>query len=395
MYTIGLLGLFGCLPKYLGNQCLNDGKCEAFTVTGETAASESPFEISRDDIAIETRVTNFQLTERALLAQTEVRETCRALHLATKTYALTQEKWFHKPFKSYVLEEPIFVNGQYEPCSEWKVDDNINLAAKFKNVEGAPLAYPLQRTQTHIQFSFATLGLGMLLNPNSPQITVQVLNTPKKEVLNLTLPERNGDWVCETIPTIDRIVSKGSYDTWKILFNVGSGVVPMDYIHETEPRFLFHKSAIDGCDASKKSYLQGIIRASASENPESYGHLNYLYSELFGKSLTGIKRKRSRTTSTTKRTTAVQKRSGSVVGTYQCKHNGQMAYMRIYRNGVFSLKLELEAGSAQGICKESACTIEAINNNAVAFTGSVNSFAVKRTGNALIVNNTVRCEKKS
>ena len=109
-----------------------------FMVTGESPASESPFEISRDDIAIETRITNFQLTDRALLAETEVRETCRALHLATKTYALTQEKWYHKPFKSYTLEEPIFVNGQYEPCSNWKVDQTIDVALKYKNVDGAP-----------------------------------------------------------------------------------------------------------------------------------------------------------------------------------------------------------------------------------------------------------------
>jgi len=395
VYTIGLLSLLGCLPKYLGNQCLDKGQCESFKVTGESAASESPFEISRDDIAVETRVTNFQLTDRALLAQTEVRETCRALHLATKTYALTQEKWYHKPFKNYVLEEPVFVNGQYEPCSEWKVDSNIDLAAKFRDVEGAPLSHPIQRTQTNVQFSFSILGLGMLLNPTAPQINVQVLNTPKKDTLNLTLPERNGDWVCETIPTIDRIVSKGSYDTWKILFNVGNGVVPMDYIHEKEPRLLFHKSAINGCKTSEKAYLQGIIRASATENPESYGHLNYLHTELFGKKLTGVKRSRARTGSTAKKRSSNKQRSGSIVGTYQCKHKGQMAYMRIYRNGVFSLKLELEAGSAQGICKESSCTIEAINSNAVAFTDSVNSFAVKRTGNALFINNTVRCEKKS
>ena len=395
MYTIGLLGLFGCLPKYLGNQCLDKGKCASFKVTGESAASESPFEISRDDIALETRVTNFQLTDRALLAQTEVRETCRALHLATKTYALTQEKWYHKPFKGYVLEEPIFVNGQYEPCSEWKVDSNINIGAKFKTVDGAPLVHPLQRTQTHIQFGFSTLGLGMLLDPKTPQLTVQVLDTTKKETLNLTLPERNGDWVCETLPTIDRIVSKGGYETWKILFNVGDGVVPMDYIHETEPRLLLHKSAIAECSASERAYLQGIIRASANENPQSYGHLNYLYTELFGKKLTGVQRSRVRTGSSAKSSSSNKQRRGSIVGTYQCKHKGQMAYLRIYRNGVFSLKLELEAGSAQGICKENGCTIEAINSNAVAFTDSVNSFAVKRTGNALMINNTVRCEKKS
>ena len=215
----------------------------------------------------------------------------------------------------------------------------------------------------------------------------------QKELLTITLPERNGDWVCEVIPTIDRIVSKGTYDTWKINVNIGDSVVPLDYIHDSEPRLLFHKSAINECSASERAYLQGIIRASANENPKACYHLNYLYSELFGKKLTGVKRSRSQSGGTAKTTTT--RRSGSIVGTYQCKHNGQMAYMRIYRNGVFSLKLELEAGSAQGLCKDSACTIESINSNAVAFTNSVNSFAVKRSGNALVINGNVRCDKKS
>ena len=201
----------------------------------------------------------------------------------------------------------------------------------------------------------------------------------QKELLNITLPERNGDWVCEVLPTIDRIVSKGTFDTWKININIGDSIVPIDYIHDSEPRLLFHKSAIDGCTSSERAYLQGIIRASANENPKSYYHLNYLYTELFGKRLTGVKRTSNQSSGSVK--IKSPKRSGSIVGTYQCKHNGQMAYMRICETGVFSLKLELEAGSAQGLCKNSSCTIESINSNAVAFTNSVNSFAVKRTGN--------------
>ena len=94
---------------------------------------------------------------------------------------------------------------------------------------------------------------------------------------------------------------------------------------------------------SEKAYLQGIIRASANENPKSYGHLNYLYTELFGKKLTGVNAGR-RASGTTAKTTSPSRQSGSIVGTYQCKHKGQMAYMRIYRNGVFSLKLELRRG---------------------------------------------------
>ena len=390
MYTFGLLSLFACFPKYLGNQCLDNGKCEQFKVTGETAASEAPFEISRDDIKGETRVTNFQLTERALQAQTETRENCRALHLATRTYALTQEKWFHKPFKSYTLEEQLFINGQYEPCSDWNIDENVALSIVHKDKDGKQLLHPLSRGQSHLQLPFTTLGLGMLSDPAAPSVTVQVSN-PSKDNIDVLLPERNGDWICETIPTIDRIVAKGDFNTWQILFNVGEDIAALQYIHETEPRLLFQKTAINGCTAEKQRYLQGIIRAAASANPESYGHLNYLYSELFGKRLTGVKR--SRTASSGKQTSS--KRSGSIVGTYQCKHNGQMAYMKIYRNGVFSLKLELESGSAQGVCKGKTCTIEAINSNAVKFTGGVNSFSVKRSGNALIMNKSIRCEKRS
>lgn len=390
MYTFGLFSLFACLPKHLGNQCLDNGKCEQFKVTGETPASDAPFEISRDDIKTETRVTNFQLTDRALLAQTETREACRALHLATRTYALTQEKWYHKPFKNYRLEEQLFVNGQYEPCSDWSMDEGVQLSVVYKDSDNNRSLYQLARSQSHVQLPFTTLGLGMLTNPTAPSVTVQV-NNPSKDTLEVLLPERNGDWICETIPTIDRIVAKGDFNTWQILFNVGESLVPLNYIHDTEPRLLFHKTAIKGCSANNQRYLQGIIRAAANANPESYGHLNYLYSGLFGKRLSGVKR--SSSANTGKQTSS--KRSGSIVGTYQCKHNGQMAYMKIYRNGVFSLKLELESGSAQGVCKGKTCMIEAINSNAVKFTGGVNSFPVKRSGNALIMNKSIRCEKKS
>jgi hypothetical protein len=392
VYTIGLLSLLGCLPKYLGNQCLNKGKCESFKITGQTPPSEAPFEISRDDIKFETRVNNFQLTERGMLAQTEVRETCRALHLAKKNYVLTQKKWYHKPFKNYILEEDVYINGQYEACSDWKVDNEVNLALRLKSTESKPIVYPIQRSQQHIQIPFSVMGLGMMMAPSNPSLDVQTIETPQPDTFNMTLPERNRDWLCNTIPTIDRIVAKGDFKDWEIHVHVGESKAVMSYIYETEPRLLQLKAEINSCDVSTQKYLQGIIRAAANENPESYGHLNYLYSGLFGRTMTGVQRKATGSRSKTPTTT---QRSGSIVGTYQCQHKGQMAFMRIYRNGVFSLKLELESGSAQGLCKGNTCTVESINNNAIAFTGSVNSFAIKRTGNSLMINNSVRCEKKS
>lgn len=400
MYTIGLIGILGCLPKYMGNKCLNKGDCDAFTVVEQSSPSETPFEISRDDIVNETRVNNFQLTDRGLLAETEVRETCRALHLGTKTYALTLEKWYHKPFKGYRLTQDVFTNGEYQACSNWELESTIDVAIYNKSAENKELLTPLQRSGDKVLFPLSALGMGMLINPEEPTLQVQTLQVEQSETaqskrnpFDVLLPERNSDWLCQVIPTIDRIVAAEHYSTWKILVNVNGGKAALPYLHNEEPRLLQMQNEIQSCTPSTQRYLQGIIRAAANEHTDGYGHLNYLYSGLFGKKLTGVRKG-----GTTKKTTtgkSAGKRSGSIVGTYQCKHNGEMAYMRIYRNGVFSLKLELKSGSAQGVCSGSRCTIESINNNAVAFTDSVNQFSVKRTGGSLFINNKVRCEKKS
>ncbi len=397
MYTIGLIGILGCLPKYMGNKCLNQGHCDDFNVVEQSSPSETPFEISRDDIVNESQVSNFQLTDRGLLAETETREACRALHLGSKTYALTLEKWYHKPFKGYRLTEDVFTNGDYQPCSDWEIESTSDVAIYNTSVDNTTLLTPLQRSGDNVLFPLSSLGIGMLQNPEEPtlQVTIeQVQNrADKQKPIDVLLPERNGDWLCQVIPTIDRIVAAEHYSTWKILVNVNGGKAAFGYLHNDEPRLLHLQNEIQSCVPATQRYLQGIIRAAANEHADSYGHLNYLYSGLFGKKLTGVRRTGTAKKSTTG--TSSKRRSGSIVGTYQCKHNGEMAYMRIYRNGVFSLKLELKSGSAQGVCSGSRCTVENINNNAVAFTDSVNQFSVKRSGNSLFINNKVRCEKKS
>ena len=55
----------------------------------------------------------------------------------------------------------------------------------------------------------------------------------------------------------------------------------MPYIFDESPRLLQVSDAIAQCNSKERNYLGGIIAASVKENPESYAHLNYLYSELF------------------------------------------------------------------------------------------------------------------
>ena len=157
--------------------------------------------------------------------------------------------------------------------------------------------------------------------------------------MDLTLPSANGDWVCETIPTIDRIVSKGGYDSWKIFFNVGNGLVPMDYIHDTEPRLLFTSQQSMDAQPQREPICKESFVLPRMKTHKSYGHLNYLYTELFGKNSPVFNAVGKQSVPLPRKDLPSKQRGGSIVGTYQCKHKGQMAYMRIYRNGVFSLKL--------------------------------------------------------
>ena len=160
VFALGLLSLVGCLPKVWEKQCLQ-GNCAQFNVVSETEPSEFPFEISRDDTSVEVRVGNYLLTDSALSAETETREACRALHLAKKTYTLTQDKWFHKPFGDYKMTEDIFITGDYLPCSDWMSDSSIEAEAVFKS-EKDSFEIPVQRINDSLEFPFSVLGLSLL-----------------------------------------------------------------------------------------------------------------------------------------------------------------------------------------------------------------------------------------
>lgn len=395
MLFLGLLTTVACLPKFWESQCINDGKCTNIKVQSESKPSEHPFEMSRDDTSFDVKLGDFQLTDRGLTAKTYTRETCRALHLAERTYVVVQKKWYHKPFKNYSKVDDFYVNGDYLPCSDWIEDDSIQIAPKISN--GTPPSQPLTSTNGVVEIPSTLLGLGLLENPTLPVLRFQIVEQQRKIEFVSTLPERNASWLCDTIPNIQHISAQGHYSEWTIAALYEETTLTMPYIVNENPRLLQFSDAISQCDSKERNYLGGIIAASAKANPESYSHLNYLYSELFGKKLSKPRRPSN---SSAPKNTSVSKSSDtnssrSIVGTYQCNQNGQMAYFRIYRNGVFNLKLELQNGSAQGVCGENNCSIDSINNSAVNFTGGVNKFSIRRNGDSLIMNGNVRCTKRS
>ena len=394
MLLLGLLTTIACLPKFWESQCINDGNCNHIKVQSESRPSEHPFEMSRDDISFDIKLGDFQLTDRGLTAKTYTRETCRALHLAQRTYVVVQEKWYHKPYKGYSKVDDFYVNGDYLPCSDWAEDDGMQVTPKLTGNNTA--SKPLPSTNGLVEIPSTLLGLGMLENPTMPSLRFGIVEQQRSIEFVSTLPERNATWLCETLPNIQKITAVGHYTEWTISAMYDDATLTMPYIFGESPRLLQVSDAIAQCNSKERNYLGGIIAASVKENPESYAHLNYLYSELFGKKL-----RKPRPVGTVKKSKATTKPSAStsssrsIVGTYQCKKNGQMAYFRIYRNGVFNLKLELQNGSAQGVCTNTTCNIDSINNGAVNFTGGVNKFSVRRNESSLIMNGNVRCTKRS
>ena len=282
-------------------------------------------------------------------------------------------------------------------------DSSIEASAVFSS-EKDSLEIPVQRINDSIEFPFSVLGLSLLQNPSTPSLDLKVVDESRSIEFTTLLPERNGRWVCDTLPSLSKIEAEGHYSEWKLQFSNNEKTFSIPYIADNEPRLLHFSDFISKCDRDVRNHIGGVIGKSSNANPESYAHLNYLYKELFGKRLprpkvrSSVKNNSGVSTSTgssTRTTSLRSSRKQSVVGTYRCKSNEEMAYFRIYRNGVFNLKLELQNGSAQGLCSGTSCTIESINNNAVAFTGSVNKFRIKRSGNFLTINGTVRCEIRS
>ena len=392
-----LFSFIACMPKIWQKTCDSLDNCAHFTLVENTGPSAQPFEVSRDDVSSEIRVSSFQLTDKALLATTEIRDICRGMHLGYKTYAVKPTNKVHQLFRKYTTTTEVLYPGDYYPCGEWEPSKELNLKVKFpSSIPTKPVVtLTIPNKNNKHEVSFTSLGLALLENPTYPVLD---LVTPISDTKNISftalLPEKNNSWVCEATQSLQNIQAIGDVNTWKLQFQSEEQGIQLEYIYNNNPRLLAFTSAIQKCSKNTQSHLQEVIVASATKNPESYAHLNYLYSSIFGKKLAKPRGAKSSggTVSTNKTDTP---KNTNVVGTYNCSVNGQQAYFRLYRNGVFNLKVEMQNGSASGSCSKNNCNIESIYKNAVAFTGSVSNFTISPRNNVLILNNSTRCERTS
>ena len=82
-------------------------------------------------------------------------------------------------------------------------------------------------------------------------------------------------------------------------------------------------------------------------------------------------------------------------GRYRCISNGRIANLRIRKNGSFRMYVELENGSAVGMCDDKRCLIQSVKGAALNFTEGFKSFQVSKRGYALVLNGKTRCDLRN
>ena len=152
---------------------------------------------------------------------------------------------------------------------------------------------------------------------------------------------------------------------------------------------LGEKKAIWACPKSTHDHIKQVIRKSNRANPGKTAQFDAVMRILFGER---VAKKRPPKAPVPKGRNPSEFKT--LVGTYRCAASGQVAYMRIDRNGRFKLSVELKNGAATGACSARECSVESIFGAAVGFTRSVKSFGIQRRAKTLILNNTTRCEKR-
>ena len=127
------------------------------------------------------------------------------------------------------------------------------------------------------------MGWGMLANPTTTELSYQAQTTGVTNIFTASLPERNQKLICDAMQSFQEIAAVDDYKTWNLIFESSAGIITIPYIYKDNPRLSFFKKAISQCDANIQNHVKSALLTSAQKYPKGKSHINYQYSEIFGK----------------------------------------------------------------------------------------------------------------
>ncbi|MBM75521.1 MAG: hypothetical protein CMK59_08970 [Proteobacteria bacterium] len=238
--------------------------------------------------------------------------------------------------------------------------------------------------------------------------------------------------MCEIMRKLDHFDTQGDPSNWLIHFRISetdteTAVMPWTFTQEQMGTgaqnqedvsvLRYHKNTLRKCDSEVRNYILGVANVALKENPEAYYELKDTLSGIVpktlyvppslrrsaGPSLKGQSKKSTSSSSVSVATKRSNNRYKKMVrpdpgqppyGEYRCTSEGNLANLNIRRDGNFLLMVELDTGSAYGVCDDRLCRIQGVQGSALSFTEGFQSFKIKSSATALLLNGRIRCDRR-
>lgn len=267
------------------------------------------------------------------------------------------------------------------------------------------------------------MGFAHLENPSQPQLNMRAYLDDSRQDLQLPSPKPpKRAWICEAMSKISAFQIAPEPKDWKIYFefdiDLAPAVLPWTY---ADGRTVLgaNEDYLKLCPRDDRDHLAKIANEIIEDNPETFPIFADALDEIIGQDLYRPdpkarypNRKRPfRKAKTGKKTTPAKKSlkrpkkttppdptigydaGRPPIGRYRCRQEGRLANLSIRRDGSFSLNVELERGSAYGICGAKTCEVKKYSGAAKAFTSSSQILSLSKIGRTLMINKTTMCDK--
>jgi hypothetical protein len=321
--------------------------------------------------------------------------------------------------------------GEFYPCDEYaKLPEEGGVNATFPSMDSNRARKPLKPILDQFIVPIDVLGFAHLKDPMSPlaQIEPSLDESNKEYPLNAPTPAVR-EWLCETMRYIDSIDATGDPVDWKVLFKFSEepplAALPWQY-EDGIAMLRYHKNTLRRCNQEIRQKLMDVSNEAVKRNEKAYKDIKLAVYGIVPQPLYVPKSMRTgmldplaqssngtapppatkeSSSSKRKRRKSGRRSSGSSskgldsygfgkppYGRYRCTTSGQIANLTIRKDGGFILMVELDSGSAYGVCDDKVCRIQGVKGSALAFTEGFQAFKIQPSRTSLLLNGKIRCD---
>ena len=301
------------------------------------------------------------------------------------------------------------VKGEYDACGEWLPLPTQNIGIQLRAPSGSDVENVSILIETDSNGVYevpgSLSGALRLQSQDTTSVIMQNGSISKAEVPPVVIGDN--DWICDVLNGFDSMsLPDSSPDSWELHFRIADTIFAVPWLQsDGQDFFSHHKQAIQNCDSSTRRRFARLATKSAANSSEA---------SSISKIIKTVTRSSVRRPSSTARastgesatsktaavtpfdpnTTIVLGRAHKVAGSYRCTSGSRKANLSIRQDGNFVLMVELDTGTAYGICSDQACGIQGISGTAMAFTKGLKKFGIRGDGDGLILNEEVRCQPR-